>query len=161
MANQWFRMYSEFAIDPKVQRLSEADQRRYIMLLCLRCCNGDVTLHDDDVAFQLRISNEDWLTTKSVLIGRNLIDDKCNLTNKIDINEDRPPSHIWRDIRNRIFKRDDYTCQYCGKRGLKLECDHVIPVAKGGSHNDENLVTACFECNRSKKDKLVHEWRGE
>ena len=29
----WFRMYAEFATDPKVQMLSEADQRRYIMLL--------------------------------------------------------------------------------------------------------------------------------
>ena len=44
MANPWFRMYHELAVDPKVQMLSEIDQRRYLMLLCLRCCNGDVTL---------------------------------------------------------------------------------------------------------------------
>lgn len=70
----WFRMYHEFATDPKVQMLSESDQRRFVMLLCLRCCNGDVTLQDADVAFQLRVSEPDWLETKGRLIARNLID---------------------------------------------------------------------------------------
>lgn len=72
MANPWFRMYSEFAHDPKVQRLSESDQRRYIMLLCIKC-NGDVTVTDSDVAFQLRISDAEWDATKDILIERGLI----------------------------------------------------------------------------------------
>ena len=77
MANPWFRMYSEFATDPKVQMLSETDQRRYIMLLCIRC-NGEVTLHDEEIAFQLRISNEELAKTKEVLIAKNLIDSSFN-----------------------------------------------------------------------------------
>ena len=72
MANPWFRMYAEFATDPKVQMMSEADQRRFVMLLCLRCSNDDVTLHDDEVAFQLRISNEEWAATKAVFVAKNL-----------------------------------------------------------------------------------------
>ncbi|MGB4064229.1 MAG: hypothetical protein WBK19_10430 [Azonexus sp.] len=78
MANQWLRLYSEFAHDPKIQRMSEALQRRFIMLLCIRCSNGEVTLHDDDVTFQLRISNEEWAETKSVFIDKNLIDESNN-----------------------------------------------------------------------------------
>jgi len=73
--NPWFRLYHEFATDPKVQMLNEADQRRYLMVLCLRCRNGDVTLHDDEVAFQLRISCEEWSATKARLIERGLICD--------------------------------------------------------------------------------------
>lgn len=69
----WFRMYAEFATDPKVQMLSEQHQRRYIMLLCLRCCNGDETLHDDAIAFQLRITNDEWSATKDVLMSKELI----------------------------------------------------------------------------------------
>lgn len=69
---KWFRMYSEFVSDPKVQMLSEADQRRFIMLMCIRC-NEDVTLHDTEVAFQLRINEEEWSNTKAILISRNLI----------------------------------------------------------------------------------------
>lgn len=75
MANPWFRMYSEFAIDPKVQMMSEADQRRFIMLLCLRCSNDHVTLHDDEIAFQLRISSEDWAQSKALFLSKGLIND--------------------------------------------------------------------------------------
>jgi len=75
MANPWFRMYSEFATDPKIQMLGEVEQRRYLMLLCLKSCNGDVTLQDEEVAFQLRISNEEYASTKSVLMLKGLIDE--------------------------------------------------------------------------------------
>lgn len=75
MSNPWFRMYSEFATDPKVQMLSEKDQRRYIMLLCLRCSNGDVTLHETEIAFQLRITDEELAATKQVLLTKGLINE--------------------------------------------------------------------------------------
>lgn len=75
MANPWFRMYSEFAIDPKVQMMSEADQRRFIMLLCLRCSNDDVTLQDDEIAFQLRISADEWAQSKALFLSKGLIND--------------------------------------------------------------------------------------
>lgn len=71
--NQWFRLYAEFATDPKVQMMSEAYQRRFIMLLCMRCGNDDVTLHDDEVAFQLRISTDEWVATKAAFIAKDLI----------------------------------------------------------------------------------------
>lgn len=74
MTNPWFRLYSEFHTDPKIQMLSEQNQRRYIMILCMRCSNGDVTLQDKNVAFQLRISNDEWASTKDIFIENNLID---------------------------------------------------------------------------------------
>jgi len=70
---RWFRMYAEFASDPKLQMLSECYQRRYLMLLCLRCSNGDVTLQDVEVAFQLRIDVTEWEKTKAVFVEKNLI----------------------------------------------------------------------------------------
>ena len=73
----WFRMYGEFATDPKVQMMSEADQRRFVMLLCLRCSNEGVTLHETEIAFQLRISNEEWATTKALFLSKGLIDEDC------------------------------------------------------------------------------------
>lgn len=71
----------------------------------------------------------------------------------------RPSATAWAKIRAFIFERDDYTCRYCGKRGVKLECDHVIPVSRGGDSHPGNLATACFSCNRSKRNKLLSEWR--
>lgn len=51
-----------------------------------------------------------------------------------------------------VFKRDGFTCQYCGAHPPEaiLECDHIKPVADGGLDDQDNLVTACFNCNRGK-----------
>ena len=81
MANPWFRMYSEFAFDHKMQMMTEAEQRRFVMLLCLRCSNGDVTLQDSQIAFQLRISYDDWMVTKDVFIEHGIVDKDNNVLN--------------------------------------------------------------------------------
>lgn len=55
-------------------------------------------------------------------------------------------------IRFEVFKRDDFTCMYCGRKtpDVVLEIDHIIPRAEGGDDDIQNLVTSCFECNRGK-----------
>lgn len=62
-------------------------------------------------------------------------------------------------IRFEVFKRDRFTCRYCGQTPpqVLLELDHVIPQAAGGSDEIANLVTSCQECNRGKSDKLLEE----
>ena len=80
MSNPWFRMYAEFATDPKVQMMSEVNQRRLTMLFCFRC-NSDVTLHDDEVTFLLRVTTEEWQVTKALFIEKGFIDKNNNLQN--------------------------------------------------------------------------------
>ena len=53
-----------------------------------------------------------------------------------------------------VFKRDSYTCKICHASGVPIEVDHVIPVAKGGTDDLDNLQTLCFSCNRGKRDSL-------
>ncbi|MFM0432359.1 DUF1376 domain-containing protein [Paraburkholderia aspalathi] len=67
-------------------------------------------------------------------------------------------SEAWAALRAEVFRRDDYTCQYCTERGGRLEADHVIPVSRGGQTALANLATACLPCNRSKGTKLLSEW---
>ena len=81
MANPWFRLYSEFAHDPKVQMLPEAMQRRYVMLLCLRCSETLETLHETELAFQLRLDETELLETKKLFISKNFIDKNWNILN--------------------------------------------------------------------------------
>lgn len=81
MSNPWFRLYSEFSHDPKVQMMNEAMQRRYIMVLCLRCNNTLVTLHETEVAFHLRISNEELAETKALFVSKGFIDSAWNVLN--------------------------------------------------------------------------------
>lgn len=70
----------------------------------------------------------------------------------------RPPAKEWAALRSAVFNRDDFTCQYCGARGGRLECDHVTPVSRGGSNAPSNLKTACRPCNRAKRDMTPEEW---
>jgi 5-methylcytosine-specific restriction endonuclease McrA len=74
------------------------------------------------------------------------------------LDERRPSPLQWAEIRSRIFKRDNFTCVYCGQRGGNLHCDHVIPISRDGSNADDNLATSCEPCNMSKGTKLVSEW---
>ena len=57
-------------------------------------------------------------------------------------------------IRFEVFKRDSFTCQYCGRKApdVILEVDHINPVKEGGENDILNLVTSCFDCNRGKRD---------
>ena len=65
-----------------------------------------------------------------------------------------------------VFVRDNYTCQYCGKKltqskvndlYIKPTLDHVIPQARGGKSTWENCVCACMDCNSRKSDKTLSE----
>jgi hypothetical protein len=63
-------------------------------------------------------------------------------------------------LRWEILARDQFTCRYCGKSpsthpGTVLEVDHIYPRAKGGTDERANLVAACSDCNRGKRDKLL------
>ena len=61
-------------------------------------------------------------------------------------------STLWKKIRRRILQRDGFCCFYCGMDANTI--DHIIPVAKGGTDEDGNLVAACKRCNYSKKDRM-------
>lgn len=51
-----------------------------------------------------------------------------------------------------VFKRDSFTCRYCGKSSpeVVLEVDHIVPLCEGGDDDHMNLVTACWACNSGK-----------
>ena len=69
-------------------------------------------------------------------------------------------------IRFEVFKRDQFTCQYCGAQApdVVLHADHIEPKSKGGSDDIMNLISACQSCNlgkgaRTLDDKSVVEKR--
>jgi 5-methylcytosine-specific restriction endonuclease McrA len=61
--------------------------------------------------------------------------------------------------RREIFRRDNYTCQYCGRHDVTLTVDHVMPRHLGGQHIWTNLVAACSSCNHRKGGRKVEEAR--
>lgn len=60
---------------------------------------------------------------------------------------------ISRDVQITVWQRDGGRCVGCGARE-RLEFDHIIPVAKGGSNSARNLQLLCEKCNRSKGANL-------
>lgn len=66
----------------------------------------------------------------------------------------------WERKRERVFVRDRYLCQSCKRRGLYTYvtlhginhgiCDHIVPIAEGGSDLLDNLQTLCQACSREK-----------
>lgn len=60
-------------------------------------------------------------------------------------------------LRFEVFKRDKFTCQYCGAKApdVVLNADHIHPVAEGGTNDILNLVTACEPCNGGKGARLL------
>jgi len=61
--------------------------------------------------------------------------------------------------RRNVYRRDSFSCQWCGRRpGVdELTIDHVIPRSRGGTSTWENCVTACRSCNARKANRLAHE----
>ena len=135
MGNLWFRMYGEFANDAKVQMMSEIDQRRYVMVLCLRC-NGDVTLQDEEVAFQLRISAEEWSRTKALFVAKGLL------------SEDNRPS-AWE---KRQFASDSSAARVAKHRAkARLACN----VTCNSDETKSNAVDTDTDTETEEKQKTI------
>jgi HNH endonuclease len=61
-------------------------------------------------------------------------------------------------LRFRVLQRDGFRCQYCGRSardGAILHLDHVVPFSAGGETTEENLISACDQCNLGKSARPV------
>lgn len=74
------------------------------------------------------------------------------------------PRRFRRQVTNTfLFARDDYQCQYCGRKSGELKMresltrDHLIPISRGGLNAWSNVVTACSSCNTRKANRLPDE----
>ncbi len=174
LTNPWFRLYAEFGSDPKVQMMPEVMQRRYVMLMCLQCSNTLPTIGDTEIAFSLRISEDELLATKELFMRRGFIDDDWVLLNwdKRQFVSDSSKDRVAKYRAKRkasgltsngylkhsvtVMERDKYTCVYCGSKD-NLCLDHAYPVILGGSDDFENLVCACKSCNSGKAGRTPYQ----
>jgi hypothetical protein len=62
-------------------------------------------------------------------------------------------------IKWRVYDRDNYTCRYCGARGVPMTVDHYLAQTFGGETSYDNLLTSCRPCNKKKGHKTIEEWK--
>ena len=71
--------------------------------------------------------------------------------------------NIYLILRFKTFERDNFTCRYCGRSPISdastlLHCDHIVPRAKGGQDELDNLTTSCDACNMGKMDIMLNDY---
>ena len=71
----------------------------------------------------------------------------------------RGPQYGFENVKMYVRARDEYTCQYCGKKfPPDLEVDHIVPRSRGGTDRPDNLVAACHDCNQRKGNMTATEF---
>ena len=118
---------------------------------CLLCENYFNHLKEVILKKECKLCGKKFETRKPSQLYCSL---KCREINRLNnLDEKYYPYLKWRF---EIFKRDNFTCQYCGRNvkedGVKLQAEHIKPRSKGGSDEWENLTTSCKECNLGKSD---------
>jgi hypothetical protein len=72
--------------------------------------------------------------------------------------DNSPPSPA---IRKTIYERDKYVCQYCGEdlnnEPHKICLDYINPITRGGTNNEDNIVTSCKKCFARKTNRFPEE----
>ena len=58
----------------------------------------------------------------------------------------------------KVFKRDQYKCRYCGNDNVPLTVDHIVLWEEGGPTTEENLVSACKKCNKTRGSIQYKDW---
>lgn len=73
----------------------------------------------------------------------------------------RLQKEISTELRQQIYKRDDFTCRLCYRRGGTLELHHIIPCYQDKTlfFEPTNLVTICADCHRTKINNHEHEYQ--
>lgn len=175
---RWFRFYSDVVGDPKVQLMDPALFRFWVNTLCVCAEKDGVVPPIGELAFRLRVSDEEAARSLGQLKDRDLFDTnrKGDLRPhnwdarqyKADTSTERVNRYRERmrltaqsttsylKHRDYLMRRDDGKCVYCGsKRALCI--DHVVPVIRGGDDDPMNLAISCKSCNASKAGRTPNE----
>ena len=121
------------------EKIYEIDWKKAVVLLM----HGKAFSYTDDDCYDIKTASGIFKLPKSVVIKKYVY---------IPFKEFSP-------CRKNIFRRDDYTCQYCSCKLEKSQAtvDHVIPRCRGGKHIWDNVVCCCLRCNRKKGDRTPEE----
>lgn len=137
------RQYAEAVDDDRAFRfITCRDQTRYKQANYVKT-SYKVSMDDSELDV-----NWEWIVERRIRLAA--INDEATLRDYHAKNQRRL---MTKQLREQIARRDNYTCQICGKYmqdGVGLHVDHIVPVAKGGKTVPSNLQVLCSKCNGRK-----------
>ena len=109
MANSWFRMYSEWLDDEKVQMMSLEMQRHFVALLCLRCQQPTEKMTERQIAFRLRVDETFLKRIKETFLETGFINEDWSVSNwgKRQYLSDSSTSRVRKFRANKALKQDE------------------------------------------------------
>jgi hypothetical protein len=178
---RWLRLYDDVINDPKVLRLPEATRWHWVAVLCVASKHDGALPPLDELAFYLRTTPAKATVILAALVKGGLLDKTetgfaphnwSGRQYKSDGSAERVKRHRekraaaglqsqWtapKALRQAVYDRDGHKCVYCGS-GDRLSLDHRTPEIRGGTHDFDNLATACLSCNGAKRDMTETEYR--
>jgi hypothetical protein len=104
-----------------------------------------------------KLSHEEW---KELLFQLDVVEtevlDPSNKGQKIIVRKSQ--REIEQQVNWNVFRRDNYTCRYCGNDKTPLTVDHIVLWERMGASVEDNLITACRKCNKTRGNMLYPDW---
>jgi 5-methylcytosine-specific restriction endonuclease McrA len=167
------------ALESERERAERYERYRQIINAALRTCQCEVNRSsfwlvdagpEEKARYFSRLGNEalaairNHATPTQIIAGARFILRLAEITEQDAGPGPRPK--IRPAIRARIIKANDCTCFYCRRRGtLKTDpdgnlwhIDHMLPLSRGGTHDESNLTLACLRCNLEKRTATAAEY---
>lgn len=164
----WFRLFHGTVTDPRLRVVSRRSGQPLALVLAVwismleSASKSGGTIRrwsDKQASVILEIELSQVRAIHQAMVGKLLNGDRVIQDNRKNMFlSQRGSIRDWPAIKLAVLERDGHACRYCGVKCQNMECDHIIPVSKGGGSDMGNLVAACRNCNRSKRDKDLQAW---
>ncbi len=119
----------------------------------------DLDVFPNDLIHEMNMTSDDWnkllfqLDHLEVIVRAKDEDGKLQ---KVILRKSQ--RQIDTVIQWNVFRRDNYTCQYCGRNDVPLTIDHVIRWENMGQTHEDNLISACGKCNKTRGNMEFEDW---
>lgn len=156
-SKQHFIDYSALEITEEEYTKRESKIFNRLILCPTVDCNFKVSMSYSSPKGQVNLFKEEQFNFEQMLVSFNSIS-RSNLDRETYKNLSKVErGEVSDSLRYDVMNRDGFRCVICGasaNEGVRLHVDHILPIAKGGKSNIENLRTLCERCNIGKSDKM-------
>jgi HNH endonuclease len=161
---RWIKLHHKLLDDFAFSRLPLASKALAPMLwlLASEYDDGNITAPMEEIAFRLRVTDEELRAALIPLIDEGFFNDGlpakpaergATLAQRTAKSNGFGSRYISDEVKRAVWVRDNGKCRSCGS-DENIEYDHIHPVSKGGNSEIDNIQLLCRPCNRAKRTRL-------